>query len=253
MLVEKRESIGIITFDRPEAMNALNTGVLKELEEAIDRFEKDLDIRAVIFTGNGKAFISGADLDEMKDLRDKDARAFIDRGTSLFRRLELLEIPTIAAVNGFCFGGGLELALCTDIRLASEKASFSFPEASLGIIPGFSGTQRLPRTVGKSNAKEMLFTGKRVKAQEALEMGLVNHLYPLDELMGKAMELAEMMVRNSPNAISKIKMLVEKGVDMELEEGITLESDYSAPNFESRDQIEGIKAFFEKRKPNYRR
>nr|WP_280922334.1 enoyl-CoA hydratase-related protein [Youngiibacter multivorans] len=112
---------------------------------------------------------------------------------------------------------------------------------------------RLPRTVGKSNAKEMLFTGKRVKAQEALEMGLVNHVYPMDELMGKALELAEMMVRNSPNAIAKIKMLVEKGVDMDLEDGITLESDYSAPNFESRDQLEGIQAFFEKRKPNYRR
>lgn len=253
MLVEKKEAIGIITFDRPEALNALNTSVLSELEEAIDRFEKDLEIRAIILTGNGKAFISGADLDEMKDLRGQSARDFIDRGTSLFRRLELLDIPTIAAVNGFCFGGGLELALCTDVRLASEKASFSFPEATLGIIPGFSGTQRLPRTVGKSNAKEMLFTGKRVKAQEALEMGLVNHVYPLEELMGKAMELAEMMVKNSPNAIAKIKMLVEKGVDMELEEGITLESDYSAPNFESRDQIEGIKAFFEKRKPNYRR
>lgn len=253
MLVEKKEAIGIITFDRPEALNALNTSVLSELEEAIDRFEKDLEIRAIILTGNGKAFISGADLDEMKDLRGETARAFIDRGTSLFRRLELLELPTIAAVNGFCFGGGLELALCTDIRLASDKASFSFPEATLGIIPGFSGTQRLPRTVGKSNAKEMLFTGKRVKAQEALEIGLVSHVYPLEELMGKALELAEMMVRNSPNAIAKIKMLVEKGVDMDLEEGITLESDYSAPNFESRDQLEGVKAFFEKRKPNYRR
>ncbi|MBW8381266.1 MAG: enoyl-CoA hydratase/isomerase family protein, partial [Youngiibacter sp.] len=155
MLVEKRDSIGIITFDRPEALNALNTGVLSEISAAIDQFENDLEIRVIVFTGNGKAFISGADLDEMKDLRGQAARDFIDKGTSLFRRIELLELPTIAAINGFCFGGGLELALCTDIRLASEKASFSFPEATLGIIPGFSGTQRLPRTVGKSNAKEM--------------------------------------------------------------------------------------------------
>lgn len=253
MLVEKKEAIGVITFDRPEALNALNTKVLSELEEAINRFEVDLDIRLIIFTGNGKAFISGADLAEMKDLRDADARAFIDRGTRIFRRIETLKLPTISAINGYCFGGGLEFALCTDIRLASEKASFAFPEASLGIIPGFSGTQRLPRVIGKSKAKEMLFSTKRVKAEEAVRMGLVDNVYPPEVLMEKAFELADSITRNSPNAISKIKMLIEKGLDIEMDDAISMESDYSSANFSSSDQIEGIQAFFEKRTPNFKR
>lgn len=253
MLVEKKEAIGVITFDRPEALNALNTTVLSELEEAINRFEVDLDIRLIIFTGNGKAFISGADLAEMKDLRDADARAFIDRGTRIFRRIETLKLPTISAINGYCFGGGLEFALCTDIRLASEKASFAFPEASLGIIPGFSGTQRLPRVIGKSKAKEMLFSTKRVKAEEAVRMGLVDNVYPPEVLMEKAFELADSITRNSPNAISKIKMLIEKGLDIEMDDAISMESDYSSANFSSSDQIEGIQAFFEKRTPNFKR
>ena len=253
MLVEKKEAIGVITFDRPEALNALNTTVLSELEEAINGFEKDLDIQLIIFTGNGKAFISGADLAEMKDLRDADARAFIDRGTRLFRRIETLKLPTISAINGYCFGGGLEFALCTDIRLATEKASFSFPEASLGIIPGFSGTQRLPRVIGKSKAKEILFTAKRIKAEEALRVGLVDHVFPQEELLVKAFELANSITKNSPNAISKIKMLIDRGLDIEMNDAISMESDYSAANFASKDQLEGIQAFFEKRAPNFKR
>lgn len=253
MIIEKKSDIGYITFDRPEAMNAINSQVLLDLSRAIDEFENDKDIRLIIFTGKGKAFISGADLDEMINLRGIDAKTFSDKGVKLFRRIERLKIPTISAINGYCFGGGFEFALCTDIRIAGEKATFAFPEAGLGLVPGFSGTQRLPRTIGRSKAKELMFTGKRIKAQQALELGIVSNIYPQEELMNRAEELAKSILANSSMSIEYIKKAIDTGIDINMDSAIELELGIVVPIFGSRDQIEGVSAFKEKRKPNFRK
>jgi enoyl-CoA hydratase len=253
MNIEKRSEIGYVIFDRPEAMNAINFQVLSDLEEVITDFENDDDIRLIIFTGNGKAFISGADLDEMIHLRGLAAKAFSERGIKLFRRIETLKIPTISAINGYCFGGGFEFALCTDIRIASENATFAFPEAGLGLIPGFSGTQRLPRVIGQSKAKELMFTGRRIKAQQALDLGIVNAVYQLEELMDKAEELAKSILANSSMSIEYIKKAIDMGIDLNMDAAIELELGIVVPVFGSKDQIEGVGAFKEKRKPNFRK
>lgn len=252
MRIEKRGDVGIISFERPEAMNALNSTVLKEMEEAIDEFVQDGHIRVIIFTGIGKCFIAGADLHELTDLRGKDAEAFISNGVRLFRRIETSGIPTITAVNGACLGGGLEFALCTDFRIASEKAIFAFPEAGLGLVPGFSGTQRLPRLIGTSKAKEMLFTGKRIKAPEALSMGLVNRVVPHETLMDSALELAMSMVANSGRTIALIKKVVHEGMEMDMKSAMACETRVSAAVFGSEDQIEGCGAFLDRRKANFK-
>lgn len=252
MKIEKNAGVGIISFDRPEAMNALNSTVLQELQDAIEDFEQDGQIRVIIFTGIGKSFIAGADLHELTDLRGKDAEAFISNGVKIFRKIELLGIPTIAAVNGACLGGGLEFALCTDFRIASEKAVFAFPEAGLGLVPGFSGTQRLPRLIGTSKAKEMLFTAKRIKAPEALSMGLVNSVVSPEILMDSALELAMSMMANSARTIALIKKVVRDGMKMDFDEAMAYEIPITAAVFGSEDQIEGCGAFMEKRKANFK-
>lgn len=253
MIVEKKSEIGFITFDRPDAMNAINSEVIDELEKAIDDFENDEDIRLIIFTGKGKAFIAGADIDELTSLRGLDVKNFTERGVKLFRRIETLSIPTISVINGFCLGGGFEFALCTDIRIAGENASFSFPEAKLGIVPGFSGTQRLPRAIGQAKAKELMFTGRRVRAQEAYDLGLVNLVCPQDELMDKSMEMAESIIANSPLAISLIKKAMDVGMDLNIDAALEFETGLVVPVFGSKDQIEGTRAFKEKRKANFKR
>ncbi len=239
--------------DRPGAMNAINSQVIDQLEKAIDDFENDEDIRLIMFTGKGKAFIAGADLDEMTSLRGLDVKRFTERGVKLFRRIETLSIPTISVINGFCLGGGFEFALCTDIRIAGEKASFAFPEAQLGIIPGFSGTQRLPRAIGQSKAKELMFTGRRIKAQEAYDLGLVNLVCSQDELMDEAMAMAKSILANSPLSISLIKKAVDVGMDLNIEAALEFETGLVVPVFGSKDQIEGTLAFKEKRKANFKK
>jgi enoyl-CoA hydratase len=251
MIIEKKSEIGFITFDRPEAMNAINSTVLAELEKAIDDFENDKNIRLIIFTGKGKSFIAGADLDEMMNLRGLEAKRFSERGVKLFRRIENLSLPTISVINGYCLGGGFEFALCTDIRIAGERASFAFPEAGLGITPGFSGTQRLPRAIGQSKAKELMFTGRRIKAQEAHDLGLVSAVYSQDELMNKSIELAESILANSSMAIGYIKKAINMGMDLNMDAALELETGLAIPIFGSKDQMEGASAFKEKRKPNF--
>lgn len=249
ILYEKINNIGIITISRPKALNALNTATLKELDETLNRVAEDKDIYVLIITGSGeKAFVAGADISEMKDMNVLEGRAFGILGNTVFRKLEKLEIPTIAAVNGFALGGGCELALSCDIRLASENAKFGQPEVTLGITPGFGGTQRLPRIIGASNAKELIFTGRIVKADEALELGLVNKVVPADNLMPAARELAEKIALNAPIAVRLCKTAVDRGSQCDIDTGLMYESEVFAQCFSTNDQKEAMEAFIEKRK-----
>lgn len=240
------ERIATVIFNRPEAMNALNSEMLEVLEEVVDRIERE-DVRAIIFTGAGKAFIAGADTKEMENLRGMEVAKFSKKGQDLFRRIETMSIPTIAAINGYAFGGGVEFALACDLRIASEKAKMAFPETSLGITPGFSGTQRLPRTIGRMNSMYMLLTGDTIDAHRAKEFGLVLEVAAPEDLMDRAMALAKSIVKNSKTAVAMAKEMVDRGLDMTLDGGIALENAMNATIFGTPDQIEGMAAFREKR------
>ena len=195
---EKQDQIALVTIDRPEALNALNSAVITELEQVVADLEADREIRAMILTGQGRSFVAGADIGEQYPLDLSSGRSWGRRGSALLRRMERLEFPTIAAVNGFALGGGCELAMSCDIILASEKAKFGQPEVGLGITPGFSGTQRLPRRVGIAKAKELIFSGRMIRADEAREIGLVNAVYAPEELLPGALEMARSFVRMRP-------------------------------------------------------
>ena len=244
---EKKDHIGILTIDRPEALNALNSTVITELEQVIGEVEGDGTLLGLILTGAGRSFVAGADIGEQQPLDLDGGRKWGQRGSALMRRIEKLEMPTIAAVNGFALGGGCELALSCDIILASEKAKFGQPEVGLGITPGFSGTQRLPRRVGTARAKELIFSGRMVKADEAERMGLVNAICAPEELMDKAMEMAQSFARNAPIAVKYSKACIDRGMQMDIDDGIALENELFAMCFATADQKEGMKAFLEKR------
>lgn len=244
---EKNENIGIATISRPEALNALNSTVISELEQLISEVEQDKDLRAFILTGEGRSFVAGADIGEQCPLDLAGGRKWGQRGSALFRRIEKLEIPTIAAVNGFALGGGCEIAMACDIILASEKAKFGQPEVGLGITPGFSGTQRLPRRVGVAKAKELIFSGKMIKADEARTIGLVNAVYAPEELMNGALEMAKSFTKNAPVAVKYAKACIDRGMQMDIDDGIALENELFAMCFATADQKEGMTAFLEKR------
>ncbi len=244
---EKNENIGVVTISRPEALNALNSTVIGELEDLIAKVEKDEELRVLILTGDGRSFVAGADIGEQKPLDLAGGRKWGQRGSALFRRIELLEIPTIAAVNGFALGGGCEIAMACDIILASEKAKFGQPEVGLGITPGFSGTQRLPRRVGTAKAKELIYSGKMIKADEAEKIGLVNAVYPAEELMNGAIEMAKSFAKNAPIAVKYAKACIDRGMQMDIDDGIAVENELFAMCFATEDQKEGMSAFLEKR------
>jgi len=244
---EKNGNLAIAAINRPEALNALNGTVLQELSQVVAEVENDSEVRAFILTGEGRAFVAGADIGEQNALDVASARKFSQFGSSIFRRIEKLEIPTIAAVNGFCLGGGCELAMSFDIILASEKAKFGQPEVGLGITPGFSGTQRLPRRVGVAKAKELLFSGKMISAAEAEKIGLVNAVYPAEELMNATLEMAKSFTKNAPVAIKYVKASVDRGMQMDIDGGIALENELYAMCFATEDCKEGLTAFLEKR------
>mgnify|MGYP003295787805 CR=1 FL=1 len=244
---EKNGNIGIATINRPEALNALNSTVISELEMLVTELEKDTELRAFILTGEGRSFVAGADIGEQYPMDVAAGRKWGQRGSALMRRIEKLEIPTIAAVNGFCLGGGCELAMSFDIILASEKAKFGQPEVGLGITPGFSGTQRLPRRVGTAKAKELIFSGKMVGAAQAKEMGLVNEVFAPEALMEGAMAMAESFVKNAPIAVKYSKACIDRGMDMDIDNGIALENELFAMCYATADQKEGMGAFLEKR------
>ena len=243
--------IAIVTISRPEALNALNTQVIEELEQTLDMIEKNSDLSAMILTGEGRSFVAGADIGEQYPLDLSQGRKWGQRGSAVMRRIEKLEIPTIAAVNGFALGGGCEIAMACDIILASEKAKFGQPEVGLGITPGFSGTQRLPRRVGAAMAKELIFSGKMISAVEAERIGLANHVYPADELMDKAMEMAESFAKNAQIAVRYSKACIDRGMETGVDEGIAMENDLFAMCFATGDQKEGMKAFLEKRPASF--
>ena len=228
--------IAIVTISRPEALNALNTQVIEELEQTLDMIEKNSDLSAMILTGEGRSFVAGADIGEQYPLDLSQGRKWGQRGSAVMRRIEKLEIPTIAAVNGFALGGGCEIAMACDIILASEKAKFGQPEVGLGITPGFSGTQRLPRRVGAAMAKELIFSGKMISAVEAERIGLANHVYPADELMDKAMEMAESFAKNAQIAVRYSKACIDRGMETGVDEGIAMENVLFAMCFATGDQ-----------------
>lgn len=249
--LEQRGSIGILTMNRPEALNALNDQVLRDLDAALDAVEANDEVLVVILTGAGRSFVAGADIGQMKDFTSVQAKKFGAYGNSVFLKLENFPKPVIAAVNGFALGGGCELAMSCDIRLASEKAKFGQPEVGLGITPGFSGTQRLPRRVGVAKAKELIFSGKQIGAEEAKRIGLVNEVYAAEELLNKAVEMAKSFTANAPIAVKYSKACIDRGMQMDIDNGIALENELFAMCFATEDQKEGMGAFLEKRKEKH--
>ena len=243
---EHNEGITVLKISAPKSLNALNSTILKELDDFVGHL--DAQTRVLIITGDGeKSFVAGADISEMALLNEPQGQEFGRLGAQVFRRIELLPIPVIAAVNGFALGGGCELAMACDIRMASSKAKFGQPEVGLGIIPGFSGTYRLPKLIGQGYAKEMIYTGKVIRADEALRIGLVNAVYEPEELMGKAMEMAAMMLKNAAIAIRLAKQSINEGYDLDADDAIALENKLFGQCFATKDQKEGMDAFLNKR------
>ena len=252
VLYEEKEKIGFLTINRPDVLNALNARVLEEIDMVLDQIEQKGGIRVLILTGAGRAFVAGADIGEQSVLDMEGGRAWGKRGSAIFRRLELLSIPTIAAVNGFALGGGCELAMACDMILASSKAKFGQPEVGLGIMPGFSGTQRLPRLVGKAKAMELILTGEMIKAEEALRIGLVNEVTEPEALLARAEELARAIEKSGSLAVKYAKTAVIRGTQMDMDSGIAMENELFAMCFATEDQKEGMQAFLEKREPKFR-
>ena len=245
---EQKDFVGIVTIDREKALNALHAEVLADLENAIDAIDAE-KTRCVVITGAGqKAFGAGADIGAMRGMTPDEGRAFSAKGNSVFRKIEKLPMPVIAAVNGYALGGGCELSLSCDIRLASENAVFGQPEAGLGITPGFGGTQRLARTIGVGKAKEMIFSARNIKADEAFRVGLVNAVYPADQLMAEAMKLAGRIAGNAPIAVRQCKKAINMGLQMDIDSAAALEPELFSACCGTQDQREAMAAFCEKRK-----
>ncbi len=245
---EVEGQIGIITINRPKALNALNSAVLDELDKTLDAVDQEA-IRCLILTGAGeKSFVAGADIGEMSTLTKAEGEAFGKKGNDVFRKLETFPIPVIAAVNGFALGGGCEISMSCDIRICSENAVFGQPEAGLGITPGFGGTQRLARIVGTGKAKEMIYGARNIKAEEAYRIGLVNNVYPAEELMPAAKKLASTIARNAPIAVRNCKRAINEGIQVDMDQAIVIEEKLFGSCFETCDQKEGMNAFLEKRK-----
>ncbi|SHJ72198.1 enoyl-CoA hydratase [Clostridium cavendishii DSM 21758] len=252
VILEKKGNVATVTINRPKALNALNSDTLKDIDAVLENLELDNEIYVVILTGAGdKAFVAGADISEMKDLNEEEGIAFGTLGNNVFRRLENLNKPVIAAIPGFALGGGCELAMACDIRIASEKAKFGQPEAGLGITPGFGGTQRLPRIVGEGKAKELIYTCDIIKADEALRIGLVNKVVAPEVLMDEAVAMATKIASNAPIAVKLCKDAINRGMQVGIDEAIVIEAEDFGKCFSSEDQKEGMTAFMEKRAKNF--
>lgn len=252
LLQERRGSVAVLTFNRPESLNALNQETLQELQAALDEIAQDDAIGALVLTGAGeRAFIAGADISQFPSLDVWTAGAFAERTLALFRRIETLPKPSIAAINGFCLGGGLELSLSCDIRLASENARFGQPEINLGIIPGWGGTQRLQRLVGPGWARQMILSGEMIDAKTALSIGLVNEVLPQAALLDRAVALGERIGGRARQAVALAKQAILRGQDMPLEDGLKYETAMWQLVFETEDRKEGVAAFLEKREAKF--
>lgn len=254
LLYEKDDMVGIITLNRPDRLNALNAKLKEELGLILDQVESDPEVRAVVLTGGEKAFCAGADIKERSkvQLSQSEAYSFRLKNHGLYNKLEDLEKPVLAAVSGPAYGGGCELALCCDLRLASESARFAVPEVKLGMIPAAGGTQRLPRIIGVTKAKEMLYTGEPVDAGEAFRVGLVNRVLPVESLLDEARALAHKLAGNPPLPLKFAKRAVNIGMQLDIKSALDYESHCVALLTASEDRQEGFKAFVEKRKPVYR-
>jgi len=249
---EKKNNIAFLTINRPEALNALNQNVLNDIKSAFEDMKNDGDIKAVIITGEGRAFVAGADIAQMRDQSALEGREFIIFGQKVMNMVENFEKPVIAAVNGFALGGGCELCLSADIRIASTKAKFGQPEVSLGIIPGFGATQRLSRLVGKGMAKYLIYTGDIIDSTEALRIGLVEKVVEPEKLMEECENIANKIASNAPIAIEMAKLSINNGMNMDLSLGINYEAELFTTCFGTEDKIEGMTAFLEKRPANFK-
>ena len=254
VLLEVKDGIGYITINRPAALNALSSEVLTDLNLVLDEVEKHEDIRVVIVSGQGdKAFVAGADIKEMDQMSPIQAFEYMTYANDTFTRLSDLTQPTIAVLNGYALGGGLELALSTDIRIGFEKTMVGFPEVGLGIIPGFAGTQRMSRLIGTSKTKELIYTARIVNGNEAYDLGILNKLVPAEELLSSAEELAKSIMKNAPLAVEKAKHVIQVGSELPLKNAIRLETEAEALLFSTEDKVEGMRAFVEKRKAVFNR
>jgi len=253
ILIEKKGDIAIVKINRPQALNALNKETISELSKAVDEIDNDKKIKVAILTGEGdKAFIAGADIKQMSNMSPLEAKEFAELGHAALNKIENSRVPFIAAVNGYALGGGCETLMACDICIAAKSAKLGQPEINLGVHPGFGGTQRLPRHVGRMRAKELLFTGRNIDAEEAFKIGLVNMVVDDDKLMETAEKIAGKIASKSSVQIQFIKELVNKCADIDLNSANSMEISYFSTGFSTKDQKEGMKAFLEKRKPDFK-
>ncbi|WP_022773789.1 enoyl-CoA hydratase-related protein [Butyrivibrio sp. AE2015] len=244
---ELKDNVAIVTINRPEALNALNSQVLDDLAATFDAIDTNV-VRAVVLTGAGeKSFVAGADIGEMSTLTKAEGEAFGKKGNDIFRKIEQFPVPVIAAVNGFALGGGCEISMSCDIRICSENAMFGQPEVGLGITPGFGGTQRLARLIGAGMAKQLIYTARNIKADEALRIGLVNAVYPQKELMAAAEKMASQIAANAPIAVRACKKAINDGLQTDIDEAIVIEEKLFGSCFETEDQKEGMANFLRKK------
>ncbi len=250
--LDVRDGIGLITISRPKAMNALNTRFFEEMDRMLEDIHANDEVKVVVITGEGKAFVAGADIAEMVNKNEDEGREFSTRGQQTFRSMEQLSKPIIAAVNGFALGGGMELAMACDFRFAGSKAKFGQPEVNLGLIPGFAGTQRLPRLIGLGNALMLLMSGEMINAEDAYRMGLVQRVFEADELLDKTLDFAKLIAGKGPLAVQKVKDVTRSGFNMDFDSGSEYEADQFGSLFgEGKEGKEGMSAFLEKRKPEW--
>lgn len=251
ILFEVKNGIGYITINRPNFLNALSTEVLSELDHVFRSIETNDEVQVAILTGEGRAFVAGADISQMVDLTGIEGQEMMKKGAKVMNLIESISKPVIGAINGFALGGGCELAMACDIRIASEKAQFGQPEVNLGIIPGFGGTQRLPRLVGKGMGKYLVMTADYIKADEAKTLGLVEKVVPHEELMATCEAIARKIMAKAPIAIKAAKSAINNGIMLDIETGVAMEGEACGAPFCSEDRIEGMKAFLEKREARF--
>jgi enoyl-CoA hydratase len=253
ILFEVQDGIAVLTFNRPKALNALNAETLDEVADVVERARQDESIRVLILTGAGeKAFVAGADISGFSSMNSLQARLFAEKGQDLFFKIEQLPKPVIACVNGFALGGGCEVAMSCDFIYASDKAKFGQPEINLGLIPGFGGTQRLSRLIGRAKAKELCMTGEVIDAQQAKDLGLVAKVFPADQLIGETMKVAGGLASKSAGVLRSLKKVIDCGANIDLRSGCALEAESFGVCFGSEDMREGVSAFLEKRKPEFK-
>lgn len=253
ILIEIEDEIGWLKVNRPDSLNSLNTAVVERLERSLQDLEQDGSVKVIVITGAGeKAFVAGGDIKEMVDMAPLEARAYARRGQQVIALIERMTKPVIAAVNGYALGGGLELALACDFIYAADKAKLGLPEVTLGVIPGFGGTQNLARLIGPNRAKELIFSGKVLTAQQAKEWGIVNEVFPAQDLAVKVKEIAGLIARNGMLAVASAKDAIVNGLNMPKEEGLRYENSLFSTLFASQDQKEGMKAFIAKRKADFK-